>query len=377
MTAAPTIVVAGALANKPGNGGEAWVRTSWVRGLQQLGFETWFVEELHGVGDRAAAVRWWRDEVAAAGLAPWSVLIVDDCLLGPLDPDGLTALFDRTDLVVNISGNLRRRELTARARRRAFVDLDPGYTQSWWEAGTGVDDRAAHDLFFSVGERIGAADCPIPTAGVRWLPCRQPVVLDDWEAAPAPADAPFTTVCTWRAPFGAPSIGGVEFESKHHAMRRLGPLPERTSASFGIATSMHPADHGDRERLVALGWDVRDADVVAPTSGAFRDYVHASRGECSAVQGIYAARSGWFSDRSARYLAAGRPVVVGDTGFGDVVPLDGWGLIPFADVDGAVRAVRAVLDEPMAHAEAAHQLAVEHFAADRVLGRFVDMCGLP
>ncbi len=369
------VVVSGALANKPGNGGEAWVRTSWVRGLQRLGLETWFVEELHPGVAADAAIDWWSAEVSSAGLGARSVLLHGDGTSGPLSPDECRDLLDATDLLVNISGALRSPDLVRRPQRRAYVDLDPGYTQTWWAAGDDGGARQTHQLFFTVGELLGTSGCRLPTGGVRWEPCRQPVLIEDWQGGPPAEGAAYTTVCTWRAPFGSPTVDGVTFESKHHAMRRLAPLPERTAAPLELAASFDPCDEPDRSRMQEHGWRIVSASEAAGSSDSFRDYVWRSAGEVSAAQGVYAARSGWFSDRSVRYLAAGRPVVVQETGFSELVAT-GDGLLTFDDLDGAAAALERVAADPLFHQEAALALAAEHFEATRVLGAFVERCGI-
>jgi hypothetical protein len=370
------IVVSAPLANKPGNGGEAWVVRSWVRGFERLGFDTWFVEQLHPRVDPHAAVAWFRECTAAWGMAERSVLMIDGHpQLGALRRV-VAQLAEDTAVLVDISGTLRRPDLVGRFARRAYVDLDPGYTQTWWHDEPRVAPAVPHHLHFTIGEHLGTDRCPVPTAGRPWLACRQPVVLDDWPVAPLDPNAAFTTVSTWRAPFGAPTVDGVAHESKHQVMRRLADLPMRTGVSFELATSMHEADHADRDRLSGGGWRVHDAADVVGTPGAFADFVRASLGECSAVQGVYTASTGWCSDRSLRYLASGRPVVVQDTGCDWA---DDAGYVTFrdtADAADAAAAVRRVLDEPEAHAQAARDLVVEHFDSDRVLSRFIDMCGV-
>jgi len=372
-----TLVVAGALANKPGNGGETWVRTTWVRGLARLGADAWFVEQLHDGIDRDVAVPWFRAVIADAGLTARAVLVdgTGSVLVAPAASPPVAELAAEAALLVNISGNLREATLLARFRRRAYVDLDPGYTQSWLASDPGALGPVPHHLHFTVGERLGSAGCPLPTGGLPWLPCRQPVLLEDWPVTEVPDDAPFTTVTTWRSPLAPPCIEGVAYQAKHHLMRPLADLPHRVGAQFRLAAALYPEDGADRDRFVAGGWDVVDAVEAVGTPDRFRRFVQASLAECSAAQGVYTAASGWFSDRTVRYLASGRPAVVQDTGFGTWLPT-GQGVLTFADVEGAVRAARAVLDDPDGHAAAARALAEHYFAADVVLGAFLERCGV-
>jgi hypothetical protein len=166
------------MASKDKNGGEAWVRMSWTLGLAQMGCDVWFVEQIKRPSLQSVA--WFRRVTSLFGLTERSTLIDEfgKVLAGP-DLSLLTAFASNSELLVNLSGNLRSREVLAACRRRAFLDLDPGYTQSWMEQGVDVG-AAGHHLYFSIAERIGQPGCSLPTAGVDWLPARQPVVLSQW-----------------------------------------------------------------------------------------------------------------------------------------------------------------------------------------------------
>ena len=76
-----TIVVGGALANKAGSGGEAWVRLSWIRGLQQLGHDVWFIEQIDDPSPEQLA--FFDGVVASFGLADRACLIDGDRALRP------------------------------------------------------------------------------------------------------------------------------------------------------------------------------------------------------------------------------------------------------------------------------------------------------
>lgn len=377
----PTLVVAGALANKPGNGGEAWVRMSWVRGLARLGFDVWFVEEI--VDDRPDAPplspesMWFGEVVAAFGIAERAVLVrsasggtyaVDQRVSADVD---VGQLLRDCSLLVNISGNLRHRDLIGLPARAAYVDLDPGFTQIWAANAVGDLGLDRHQLHFTVGELIGTSACALPTAGFHWRPCRQPVVLDDWPADRLPDGGRFTTVATWRCGFGAPVWNGTEYGLKVHEFRKIIDLPQRTSAPLELALDIHADDDVDRCLLRDRGWHVREAFSVAATPDAFRAYVQASVGELSVAQGVYAAgHSGWFSDRTVRYLASGRPAIVQDTGWADGRDVDA-GLLTFRDLAGAHRALDEVWGDLERHAKAARNVAEEHFASDAVLSDFL------
>jgi hypothetical protein len=383
-----TILVSGAVANKPLSGGEAWVRMSWVRGLRRLGYDVCFVEQIDSsrcVDAQGRAAPFERSinrstfESVVGSLAP-------DCPAALLCDGGRTTIglgFDEVleraedaELLVNISGHLEIEAIKAAPRRRAFVDVDPGFTQIW-AAGRGGARLDGHDAYFTVGENIGTAGCPIPTGGLDWLPLPPPVTLDDWPAMPVARDERFTTVATWRSPLGTLSHGEIEFQGKHHQWRRMVELPRRSTQNFEIALQIDPGDSDDRTALEANGWRIVDPRSAAGDPLAFRSYVQGSAAEFSVAHPVYVdTASGWLSDRTVRYLASGRPALVQDTGAGSRYPL-GEGLVPFRTVEQAAAAAAAIARDYDANAQAARSLAETYFDSDRVLGRFLELAATP
>ncbi|HTJ21962.1 MAG TPA: hypothetical protein VL383_06185, partial [Gemmatimonadaceae bacterium] len=236
------IVVAGALANKPGYGGEAWVRLAWVHGLTALGADVMFVEELAPNADRQRGVTFFDAVVSRWGMATRSALITaDGKAIAGIAPDEAADFANGADLLVNISGNLAWAPVFDAVHRRAYIDLDPGFTQFWHATGVVVPGLARHDIHFTVGENIGTADCKVPTGGIRWLPLRQPVVLEDWPAAPPPQNPRFTTVASWRGGYGAVEFAGRRYTPKAHEFRRFIGLPQTLPLPAEIALDIHPA----------------------------------------------------------------------------------------------------------------------------------------
>lgn len=381
-------IVSGALANKPLSGGEAWVRLAWVLGLRRLGFDVYFVEEIAAascvdaagepVGFRESVNRRYFERVVAEfGLEARAGLLYDggEACAG-LGLAELAAAAAEAELLVNLSGHLRIEALLRAPRTRLYVDLDPGFTQAW-HADPGLDfELSGHDRYATVGLNVGDRS-PIPSGGIEWLPTLPPVVLDQWPTVPATAPPlRLSTVASWRAPFGAPLLAGRQTSLKHHQFRRFLELPERTSAGFELALDIHPGDAADLEALRAHGWEVVDPHRVADTPARFRDYLAASGGEFSVAQGIYAeAASGWFSDRTAAYLASGRPALVQDTGLDGKLPL-GEGLLTFSTLDQAARGVERIAADPAGHGAAARALAVAHLDSDIVLGDLLARIGI-
>lgn len=370
-----TIVVAGALAAKPGNGGEAWVRLSWVLGLRRLGHDAWLLEEADAATAEAGR-SFFEAEVRRHGLEKRAMLVAPGGAGGAATRSEAEELAGGAALLVNISGNLREPGLLERFERRAYVDLDPGFTQLWHAQGQLGDQLDGYDRYFTVGLNIGAPDCLVPTAGIEWVALPPPVLLNEWTPAPGRGFDRFTTVARWRNAFGAPQVDGHLFTLKHHEFRRFAELPARAALPFEVALDIDPADAGDLAALREHGWEVVAADSVACDTDAFREYVRGSGAEFSATQGLYAqTRSGWVSDRTAHYLAAGRPAVVQETGI-PAADRAGAGLLTFADVDGAVAAVERVVGSYDEQAVAARRFAEQSFDSDRVLTRMLEAVGV-
>lgn len=368
-----TIVVGGALANKAGSGGETWVRMSWVRGLQQLGHDVWFIEQIHDAS--AEQLAYFDHVVALFGLGERACLIDgDDALRGPHINDVATLATEST--LVNISGHVDSPRVFPWFRTRVYVDIDPGFTQCWHADGIVGSRLDGHDHYFTIAEGLGRVDCPIPTCGLHWKTVRQPVVLEDWPVAEAPDQPAFTTVGSWRGPFGPVTIGGRTFGLKVHEFRRFIELPTVAPHRFELALDIHGADGGDRDNLLANRWHLVDPHQVAGDPERFRRYIQGSSAEFSVAQGVYVGtNSGWFSDRSVRYLASARPALVQDTGFSRTLPV-GSGLIAFRSMEDAIKGADAIMANYAQHSVSARQLAVEHFEAGRVLARFCEQAGI-
>lgn len=385
----PTILVAGAVANKCLNGGEAWVRLSWVLGLKRLGCRVFFVEEI----DPATCVdaaggpapfeashnrRYFDDVMHEFGLADSAALV---CGTGGqtsgLSFADLLEIASEADLLVNVSGHLGDERLMKRLRSKAFVDLDPGFTQIWHAQGLPGTRLMGHDYYFTVGENIGTEGCSIPTVGIDWHPLPPPVVLDQWPAEPSPGTTlRFTTVGGWRGSFGPIEYDGRTLGVKVHEFRKMLELPKVAKADFEIALDIHPADAKDRDSLVANGWRLVDPRVAARGPGEFRRYVQQSGAEFSVAQGVYVdTNSGWFSDRTVKYLASGKPALVQDTGFSRNYPV-GDGLVSFSSLEEAARGAEEIAANYELHSQAARALAEEHFDSDIVLARFLEQAGV-
>jgi len=348
------VSVAGALAAKPNNGGEAWVRLSYVLGLRNLGLGVDFVEQVER--PTPAGTAWFLDVTRSFG--------IDASLVDSAGAVVAGRPLREADVLLNVSGNLKSAPLLARFRKRAYIDLDPCFTQVWH--ATGAISLDGHDAYFTVGENVGRAGCTVPTNGIRWLPTRPPVVLDEWPAAPEPRFDRFTTVSTWRPGHGGVTVGDRTLGLRVHAFRRLLDLPRATALPFEAALAIDRAETSDLARLRDGGWRLVSPANVASTPQAFRSYVCGSGAEFSVAQDAYAAtRCGWLSDRTTRYLASGRPALVADTGQRSIPT--GRGLLTFRTPAEARRQATALVRDYDAHSAAARALATEHFDSTNIL----------
>jgi hypothetical protein len=366
------VVVAGALAQKPGNGGEAWVRLSWLRGIADLGVGVHLVEQADVAGDGPEAA-WFAAVTAEAGLRGRATLL--DGRGEPLHGPAVDGLAEDGAVLVDLSGSLADAALVAQFRRRTYVDLDPGWTQLWDAAGLLGDVLDRYDTHLTVGDAVDR--CGLPLSGRHWRPVRPLVLLSDWDTAPVvPADGPLTTVASWRSPSGTMPFAGRELGGKARSWRPLAGLPAAVPQRCAAVVAAHPADDGDLDRLRAGGWDLLAPSAVA-TPADYRALVHASSGELSVAQELYVAtRCGWTSDRTAAYLASGRPAVVQDTGFSSRLR-DSPALRPFDTCAQAVAACRELAEAcPQELAAAARALAEAVFSTRTVLPRVLDLAGV-
>ncbi len=276
------------------------------------------------------------------------------------------------DLVLNMSGILSP-DVIAGIPIRVYLDLDPAFNQLWHDGG--IDRRFdGHTHFVTVGQAIGHKGCDVPTLGHDWIGTLPPVVLDEWPQANGIETDALTTVANFRS-YGSIERNGAHYGQKVHSLRRVLGLPQRTRERFVLAMQVHPDDGRDLADLAGNGWELVDPRVVAGTADEYRRFVRGSRAEIGiAKSGYVAARCGWFSDRSACYLASGRPVVAQDTGFPQFVPT-GDGLLAFDDEDGAVAAIDELRRDYAHHARAARELAAAYFESDLVLSRLLGNVG--
>jgi hypothetical protein len=371
-------------------GGVFWDYVQYPLGLSQLGHDVLYLEDtgrwcyapqagtfVAGGKPNAAAFarhleahapelaeRWFfRDATGATYGRPWEEVV---------------RFCGKADLFLNISAACWLRDEHRVGGRCVLIDSDPLYTQTALLTGSPEEVRARLDwwarryqAFFTFAENIGDPSCAIPTGPFRWIPTRQPVVLDRFAAGALPVDSRrrvLTTVASWEPAEKGPVFGGVAYHGKSVEWERFIELPSRSVLPLEVALS-GPAPIA---RLRTQGWHVRDALEVSADPAAYRSYLACSAGEWSVAKNAYVASgSGWFSCRTACYLALGVPAVVQDTGFSRVIPAR-EGVLPFTTLDQAAAAIGQLADEPERHADAALGIAAEYFDSARVLTRLLE-----
>lgn len=363
------ILISGMACGHPWQGGATWAVMQYILGLRSLGHDVWLVEP---VGKRldtryaGAVMRSFELEERAAFLVDGSNRSVG------VPYDRLRSV--GFDVHLNVSGMLTESELVERVPVRVYLDLDPAFNQLWHDA-EGLDMRLdGHTHFVTVGQALGRPDCVVPTCGVSWITTLPPVDLRSWPQVDGPG-GDYSTVGNWRS-YGSITVGGVHIGQRAHSMRPLFELPRRVEPRLAVALAIDAAETSDLEALHRCGWELVDPLLEAGTPSRYRDFVQRSRAEISiAKSGYVISRCGWFSDRSACYLASGRPVVAQDTGLGNALPT-GRGLLLFRELDEAVAAIEEVERDYRVHATAARKLAIDHFDARGVLRRLLEQIGL-
>lgn len=275
------------------------------------------------------------------------------------------------DLFLNVSAASILPERLSPRCTKAFLDTDPGYNQivlserppwfsetSWW-----LDQFRQCDRYLTYAENIGRPDCLVPQLGVRWITTRMPIVLPLWETLPAPRGGAWSTIMTWNAFRGPLSYRGREYGSKDREFPTIAALPQHRAVPFVIAVG----GGAPVQTLAEQGWNVVSAPDTTLTPQSYRDFIAQSRGEISVAKNVYVAmRTGWFSCRTACYLASGRPAVVQNTGFSKDIQASA-GLFAFDDLAGASRAIHAVETEYEKHSQAARDIAQTYFDSRKVL----------
>jgi len=367
--------------------GIAWQAMHYILGLERLGYEAWYVED-HGANpydphansvvmacdDNVAFLRRVMESYGLCGRwAYWDA--INDVYHG-LSRDEVRALYRESDALINLCGAVRLREEHMACPRRILIDTDPVYEQiKYAEADPAA--RAyleAHTHFFTYGENVGGPGWIVPLGGIPWQPTRPPVVMDEW---PTDEETPacFSTIATWENKGKNISFGGETYVwSKHINFLRFLDVPTLSRQCFTMA--MLPPTAEIEAQVREAGWRLVDPRPVSASMESYAAFICGSRGEFTVAKDIYVRpNSGWFSDRSVCYLAAGRPVVTMKTGFSRFCPV-GEGLFEYGDAAGAIAAIDAVNSDYRRHSRAARMVAAEYFGSDPVISALMARAGL-
>jgi hypothetical protein len=367
--------------------GIAWQAMHYVLGLERLGYEAWYVED-HGanpydprlnsvVMDCRYNVDYVRRMMERHGLGDrWAYWDAINDVYHGLSREQVFRLYRESDALLNLCGAVRLRDEHLACPRRLMIDTDPVYEQiKYAEADPGA--RAyldAHTDFFTYGENVGGPGWIVPLAGIPWKPTRPPVVVDEW---PTDTTAPecFSTIATWENKGKTIAFGGETYVwSKHVNFLRFLDIPKRSRQCFTMA--MLPPTPEIEAQVTGEGWRLADPRPVSASMESYAQFICGSRGEFTVAKDIYVRpNSGWFSDRSVCYLAAGRPVVTMKTGFSRFYPV-GEGLFDYSDADEAVAAIDTINGDYPRHSKAARMVAAEYFGSDGVISALMAEAGL-
>ena len=406
------IVVSGLIAQHPRLGGMTWHYLQYLLGLAHLGHDVYYVEDSgqvpydlsSGISGIEAIVtncgentRHLSTTLARFGFDErWAYRCAPESRWFGLSDAKRAEVLRSADLLINVSGSLERPDEYNKAGRMVYIDTDPVVTQIKYL--TGPPEFAprvdAHDVHFSFGEAFSPL---VPDTGHCWLPTRQPIQLSEWMPVDQSRDV-FSTVMSWTS-YRPLRYGGREFAQKDAEFQRFIDLPsivEPVRLEVAMARTEHPkwqsrlvnlppriealiqteGRSSPRALLELTGWEIVDANLRCSDIDSYRDYIRTSCGEWSVAKNAYVVgRPGWFSERSACYLASGRPVIVQDTGFGSTLPV-GEGLLAFETVEQSAEAILEVAGNLPRHSQASLALAAEYFDARKVLGDLLDRASI-
>jgi len=292
-----------------------------------------------------------------------------------IDESALNNLYKTADAFLNVTGAQELRPEHLQIPRRVYVESDPFASQIKVAKGDEkmIHTLAQHDTLFTFGESVGSSDCDVPVERFKWLPTRQPVVMDLWVSSPIGGDT-YTTITTWHNKGKDLEYrGDTWYWTKDREFEKFLSLPSKRSVRLELAATVPPDVAGMLNRH---GWAVRDSIDLSRSAKQYRQYIGESRGEFTVARDQYVRpRTGWFSDRTACYLATGRPVITQETGFSRHLG-SGKGLFGFTTIEDIVRAIDAIESDYAGHCRAARDVAQEFFAAEKVVASLMERAGL-
>ena len=385
------IVVMGFMGSMP-IAGVIWQHLHYVVGLQQLGHDVYYIEdsarlpynpETFEVGSEfeyaAGILNQLSREFAFQRRWAFCARYLKDKPTAGLPLKRVRQLYRDADAILNICGTQEFNDDLLKSDRILYVESDPGVEQIKVDKGvrSTINYLGRHRALFTFGENVGTKRFPVPTHGFSWQPTRQPVVTDLWKTTRRPGPvAVFTSVANWSTS-GQKDItwrGKRYLWSKSREFLRFVSAPKKSGETFELATDIKDAP--TRRKFVKNGWRLVSPLQLSVDYWLYRDYIRRSKGEFTVAKDQYIRlNTGWFSDRSACYLAAGRPVIIQETGFSEHYGA-GRGLLSFRTLEETREAVKSVNADYAAHSRAARELALEIFEAKKVLSAMLNRAGI-
>ena len=408
MTSSVRIIVTGLIAQHPLLGGIAWHYLQYMLGLSRLGHDVYYFEDSgqfpYNLDGGASGTDWVANNcsynvnylasiMARFGFKDrWAYRFPPRSEWYGLSSKQRRAIIRSADLLINVSGTLEHPKKYRRIPHLLYIDTDPVVTQIKLALGRVAFAKRieAHDIHLSFGETLSES---VPETGFQWRPTRQPIVLSEWRPS-TPKRENFTTVMKWTS-YEPLVYSGQTYGQKDVEFKRFLELPDMVAPvvmEVALSRTQHlewqakdeslppkfaelvsdKATWTPHDLVAHAGWRVVDAIEACGNLDSYRHYIESSKAEWSVAKNVYVlGQPGWFSERSACYLAAGRPVVVQDTGFGGVLPV-GEGILSFKTLQEAVAGIREVETNYQRHAQAARAIAEAYFDSDRVLTLLID-----
>jgi hypothetical protein len=364
----------------PEFGGSTWVRLQYMLGLQKLGFQSFWVDHIEPFdpySERRGLDYFFRrfHQTACEFQFGDRFCIVyegGEKYFG-MNQTQFEGLAKEADLMITIGSFPIPPGPLHQVPRRAMVDVDPGFTQVWaLDVDLGFDD---YNFLFTTGQNVGRPECPVPAHKWKWIVTIPPVVLSEWPAVIDERYQRFTTIADWRGAQNA-VFNGIHYGGKSSEFLRMARLPRDSGETIELALLIHPSEFEDSRVMCENGWKIVDPYLFAGDTHSYREYIQHSRAEFSVAKGGYVkSNSGWISDRTACYLASGKPALVQSTGFEWQLPA-GKGLLTFRTLEEAVAGIQAINSDYLAHCRAARGIAEEYFDSNKVLGAMLDRVGL-
>jgi len=385
------IVVMGFMGSMP-IAGVIWQHIHYIVGLKRLGHEVFYIEdsarlpynpetfEITDEFDYAATVlRMLACDFHFKNRWGYCARYLPRNPTAGLPLKRIRQLYREADAILNVCGTQEFNDDLLVSDRILYIESDPGVEQIKIDKGvrSTMDYLGRHRALFTFGENVGTNSFPVPKHGFKWLPTRQPVVTDLWKTKRSPSGAAvFTSVANWSTS-GLKDIswrGQKYLWSKSREFLRFISAPRKASELFELATNIK--DARTRTNFERNGWRLRCPLQLSVDYWLYRDYIQRSRGEFTVAKDQYVRlNTGWFSDRSACYLAAGRPVIIQETGFTKTYGGKA-GLLSFRSVGEIVDAVKAINADYAKHSRAASAVAREFFEAEKVVKSILDRAGI-